>query len=86
MESNKEKAQKLLLELEALLVPGAGPWLYGAAVPTALDAHLVTFIARMKDVGREELIPQGLSRYGDLATSTSEWREVTNGKRTMYSG
>jgi hypothetical protein len=81
---NKEKARKLLLELETLLVHAAGRWLYGATVPTALDAHLVTFIARLRDLGKEDLVPEVLIRYSDKAMETPEWRGVMNGRRTMF--
>ena len=65
-------------------MPGAGPWLFGAAVPTALDAHLVTFIARLKDIGRTDLVPDALVRYADLAMETPEWRGVMNGRKTAF--
>lgn len=83
VEKNKTNARKLLSELEELLVSGAGQWLYGATVPTALDAHLVTFIARLKDLGKENLVPQALIRYADKAMETPEWRGVMNGRKTM---
>jgi hypothetical protein len=68
-----EKARALILEFESYLPASAGsdsigrtnglsdaargPWLFGLENPTALDAHLVFFIWRMRDVGRHELIP-----------------------------
>jgi hypothetical protein len=72
-----EKVRKLLLELERLLDPSAGPWLYGATVPTALDAHLVTFIARMRDVGEKRADPSRLDsvrRHG-RGDSGVAWRD-----------
>ena len=83
----KERARTLLLELEKLLIQDAGPWLYGSGVPSALDAHLVTFVARMRDVGRQDIIPEGISSYGDKAMETAEWRSVMDGRRsTTYPG
>ena len=83
----KERARNLVLELDNLLVPDAGPWLYGSSVPNALDAHLVTFVARMRDVGRQDIIPEGISRYGAKAMETAEWQGVMDGRRsTMYPG
>ncbi|TVY87385.1 hypothetical protein LAWI1_G005630 [Lachnellula willkommii] len=75
-----------LSHMEQLLVPLSGPWLFGLLVPTALDAHLVTFLARLRDLGRDELIPPSLRAYEDAAMETPEWRRVMNGRRTMYSG
>jgi hypothetical protein len=57
VEKNEANVRNLLSDLEKLLVPGAGPWLYGATVRTALDAHLVTFIARAKDFVKDGLVP-----------------------------
>jgi len=83
VENQKAKARSLLLELEKLVVPDRGPWLFGLDAATALDAHLVVFIARLRDVGREELIPHGISLYGDRAMETPEWRNFMDGRRTM---
>jgi hypothetical protein len=68
-----EKARALILEFESYLPASAGsdstggtnglsdaargPWLFGLENPTALNARLVIFIGRMRDVGRHELIP-----------------------------
>jgi hypothetical protein len=86
VEKNKGNSRKLLLELDKLLVPSAGPWLYGASVATALDAHVVTFIARLRDLGKEDLVPQGLIDYSDKAMEMPEWRGVVNRRSTMFKG
>lgn len=49
----------------------------------ALDAHLVVFIARMRDVDSFELIPQRLAQYADTAMESAEWKQVMGGRRTM---
>jgi hypothetical protein len=64
-------------------IDGHGPWLFGLDHPTALDAHLIFFIARMRDVGRDGLIPQNLGRYGDVGMEKGEWKELMRGRRTM---
>jgi hypothetical protein len=74
VQKNKEKARNLLMELEKLLVPGAGPWLYSATVPTALDAHLVAFIARLRDLRKEDLVPQAL-----IGIATKPWKLQSGG-------
>jgi len=86
VETNNEKARKLLLELDRLVVPSAGPWLWGETIPTALDAHLIVFLARLRDLGKGELIPQALCQYGDMAMETVEWQRVMGGRQTMYGG
>ncbi|KAH8683737.1 hypothetical protein BGZ61DRAFT_456240 [Ilyonectria robusta] len=83
-----ERATALMHEIDALLpekgIDGqAGPWLFGLQQPTALDAHLIVFIARMRDVNRLELIPDKLQRYAEEATRTVEWKQVMFTRRTM---
>lgn len=60
-----------------------GPWLLGLKEPTALDAHLVTFVARMRDVGRNDIIPEELGKYVDVAMEGDEWNGVMQGRKTM---
>jgi hypothetical protein len=95
---NVEKARSLMKEFESHLSPESanvaiangtsnvanGPWLFGLDQPTALDAHLVVFIARMRDIGRgDELIPGGLGRYADLAMQRAEWDKTMQGRIMM---
>ena len=75
---NVEKASELMARLEPL-VTGPDRWLFGEK-PTALDAHLVAFIARMIDVGRESVIPEKLCQYGRWATQGPEWTKIRNGR------
>ena len=80
---NEQRAKTLLASLNDRL---AGPetWVFGAS-PTALDAHLVVFIARMIDVGRDYLIPTRLQDYGAWAMQKPEWIEMMGGRKTMVS-
>ena len=78
---NEKRAKALLASLESQL-PGPESWLYGEK-PTALDAHLVVFIARMTDVEREYLIPQKVKDYGAWAMRKPEWTEMMGGRKTM---
>lgn len=87
-----ERARMLMEEFQ-LLLPGAslstlrndasGPWLLGLPQPSALDAHLITFIARMRDVGRGEIVPEALGRYVDSALEQDAWRDMMEGRKTM---
>jgi len=68
-------------EFQALLPEGtdgkgSGRWLFGLEKPSALDAHLVTFIKRMRDVGRKEIVPEALGNYADAAMAGEEWRGI----------
>lgn len=68
---NERLAKELLASLEKLMDRTDG-WIYGET-PTALDTHLVVFIARMTDVGRQALIPEKVKKYGDWAMQRPEW-------------
>ena len=74
-------ARELLASLEKCM-DRPDRWLYGS-LPTALDAHLVVFIARMTDVGRDTLIPGKLKQYGAWAMETPEWIKMMDGRKTM---
>jgi glutathione S-transferase len=78
-----QRAQSVISKLNSLLSEESGPWLSGSYRPTALDAHVVIFLARLQDVGRASLIPPGLERYSAMAMETSEWQAVMEGRRTM---
>ena len=66
--------------LESLVT---GQWLFGLSHPTALDVHLAVFIARMLDVGRDDIIPEKLRQYGARIAETKEWKDVMQGRKTM---
>jgi hypothetical protein len=78
------KTKSLLAKLETTLDPTTGPWLFGLEVGTVLDANLVPFLARLREVGNAEWIPEGLSKYADVAMATPEWMSVMEGRKTMY--
>lgn len=78
---NEKRARALLVALEDKL-PSPESWLYGTKA-TALDAHLVVFIARLTDVGREHLIPSKLRDYANWAMEKPEWVNMMGGRRTM---
>jgi hypothetical protein len=79
-----QRAKALMQELNSLLSDD-GPWLFGLQSPSALDAHLVVFLSRMRDVGRGELIPERLGTYVDRAVDTQEWKQTMDGRKTMIS-
>lgn len=78
---NEQRAIKLLTSLKDRLA-GPNTWIFGTK-PTALDAHLVVFIARMTDVGRDYLIPTELRDYGAWAMQKPEWVTMMGGRKTM---
>lgn len=59
-------------------------WLFGLSHATALDAHLIPFIARMLDTHRGYLVPESLLKYAEHAIAQKEWKDIIRGKSTMY--
>ena len=53
--------------------------------PTALDAHTITFIGRLLDAGRRNLVPDGWQRYGEKHFKGDAWTKVMDGKPTLHS-
>ncbi len=64
-----------------------GPlWIFGTDEPTALDAHVVPFLARLLDVGRQAMF-EGKDRvltYAEGAFQTEAWKQVMQGRKTVY--
>lgn len=79
---NVAKARALMRKLDGLLLSNKN-WLFGSVHPTALDAHLVIFIARMIEVGRTELLTERLLEYHENASKTEEYKRVMGRSTTM---
>ncbi|KAH8800205.1 hypothetical protein F5884DRAFT_546689 [Xylogone sp. PMI_703] len=79
-----ERARAFLVEVEGLIearLQSKGNerqsiWIFGGDAPTALDASLIVFLVRMRDVGRSGLIPTRLSCYTDIVAATPEFVNV----------
>lgn len=61
-------------------------WIFGTSEPTALDAHMVPFLARLVDVGRGGMFEEKsrVKRYAERAFQSDTWKEVMLGRRTVY--
>ena len=81
--SERQKARELFDACSKLLNPSSGPWMFGSKRPGELDAHLVTLIARLQDVGEQDLIPRSLTEYGATAMKTPAWQSVMEGRPTL---
>ena len=75
-------AREVMARIEPLVPEPSNRWLFGEK-PTALDTHLVVFIARMRDVGRSGLIPERSSAWADWAMQGREWVGLMDGRKTM---
>jgi glutathione S-transferase len=89
VEKEVAKAKTFLSEIDAILalrpLDKETSWLFGGSDPTVLDAHLAVFLMRLRDINRENLIPERLSRFADAAMATDEWRSVMGSRKTMMS-
>ncbi|KIX09698.1 uncharacterized protein Z518_00779 [Rhinocladiella mackenziei CBS 650.93] len=60
------------------------PWIFGTEVPTALDAHMIPFLARLVDVDRENMLGSTSRRYLEMAMETRIWTDTMQGRRTVH--
>jgi hypothetical protein len=80
------QSAQLLGEAEELLQASRSGWVLDTPHPTALDAHLIVFVARLRDAGRGELVPTLVVKYADGAMDTSAWRDMMQGRQTIPPG
>jgi hypothetical protein len=80
------QSAQLLGEVDELLHAAHSDWVLDTPHPTALDAHLIVFVARLKDAGRGELVPARVVKYADKAMDTSAWRDMMQGRQTIPPG
>lgn len=79
----QKRATDLMLESHALVPDTPTGRLFGDK-PTMMDGHLVVFIARMRDVGRQSLIPEKLGKWADWAMQGEEWQEMMGGRTIQH--
>lgn len=76
--SNEKKATQLMDVLRGHLSE-EGPWLFGLRTPSALDAHVLPFIARMRDIGRYSLVPPTLRSYAERGWESPKYKATMEG-------
>ena len=84
IETQVEKSKRFLVKIADLYEPSNGPWLWGHISPTALDAQVAVFIARLHDVGRGELVPEKLAKLCQHVIGMLEWQGLYQGRSTMF--
>lgn len=77
------RTKDLLHELGEVLQDSQTDWILNTTHPTALDAHVIVFIARLKDAGRGELVPACFMNYADKQMDTSLWKQMMQGRSTI---
>ena len=92
----ESKTVALLSKIEELLAsaqtdpqepqPHYSLWAFGTPKPTALDTHIIPFIARLLNVGRSEMLAgkDRVRAYANCAFRTEGWKDVMQGRRTVY--
>lgn len=84
IETQVEKSRNLLVKISDFYEPANGPWLWGQIGPTALDAQVAVFIARLHDVGRGELVPEKLAKLREHVIGMLDWQDLYQGRSTMF--
>jgi hypothetical protein len=80
------QSAQLLGEVGELLQASHSGWVLGTPHPTALDAHLIVFVTRLRDAGRRKLIPTCVVKYTDGAMDASAWKDMMQGRQTIPPG
>ena len=80
------KTRDLLHEISGMLQVSQTDWILNMTHPTALDAHVIVFVARLKDAGRKELVPARIIDYADKQMDTALWKEMMQGRSTIPPG
>lgn len=64
---------------------GRATWIFGDDIgPTALDAHTIVFVARLKDACRSYLIPDEVWAYAKQHLVGRDWADITQGRPTLH--
>ena len=80
------KTRELLQEIGEMLQVSETDWILNTKHPTALDAHIIVFVARLKDAGRSDLVPARITDYAYKQMDTQLWKEIIQGRSTIPSG
>lgn len=80
------QTRDLLAEIDGMLQVSHTGWILNTTHPTALDAHMVVFVARLADAGRGELIPASITDYAGKEMNTLVWEDMMQGRRTIPHG
>jgi hypothetical protein len=80
------QSAQLLGEVGELLQASHSGWVLDTPHPTALDAHLIVFVPRLRDAGRGELVPNRVVKYADRAMGISAWKDIMQGRQTIPPG
>ena len=80
------QSRDFLDEIDGMLQLSHTDWVLDAPHPTALDAHVIVFVARLRDAGRGELVPARVIDYADKQMDTGAWKELMQGRGTVPPG
>ena len=80
------QTEDLLHEIGEVLQVSQTDWILSTTLPTALDAHIIVFVARLKDAGRRELVPGRIIDYANKQMETAVWKKMVQGQGTVPPG
>ena len=77
------KTSDFLHEICEMLQKSQTDWILNTTHPTA---HVIVFLARLKDAGRGKLIPARIIDYAEKQMETAVWKEMMQGQSTIPTG
>jgi hypothetical protein len=80
------QTKDILQEIGKMLQESQTDWILDTPHPTALDAHFIVFVARLKDAGRGELVPARINDYAVKQMDTAVWRAIVQEQGTVPPG
>lgn len=80
------KTRDFLHEICEMSQKSQTDWILNTTHPTALDAHIIVFVARLKDASRGELVPACIIDYAEKQMETAVWKEMMQGQSTIPTG
>lgn len=78
-----KRTKQWMAEIQPLVAQSKTGWCFDTTEPNALDAHLVVFLARLHDVRRDNLVPESVRKYGEVAMNQKAWKNTMEDRRTM---
>jgi hypothetical protein len=80
------QTKDLLHEIGDMLQESQTDWILNTTHPTALDAHVIVFVARLRDADRGELVPARINDYAVKQMETYVWKVMVQGQGTVPLG
>lgn len=78
----QDRTRQVTKKIADLKEQSNGEYIFGPQ-PTALDAHVLTFLRRIIDTGNDDLIPKSMLDWAEAFSKGDLWKEVVPGITTL---